>query len=169
MKGGEKMNKLVLVLAMLSLMGAFAMAESLQITTIVGDQPISFALTPDTLDFGTLIPGGSAGNSVAPITFTVNSGNQDVSLTVTDVTTDILGNNLFTLIDLSKDGSTWADIIGVTETVPCAPVNEVCTYTQVLSWNAKLAIPAKTTPGTKTGTIVYTVTGQPPALTPPTG
>ncbi|MCX6748922.1 MAG: hypothetical protein NT076_04930 [Candidatus Pacearchaeota archaeon] len=157
------MKKLVLVLAMLSLVGGFTMAiNSLPIATLVGDEPTQFTLTPTTLDFGTLIPGGASGESTDTINFTVNSGNQDITLTVTDVTTDI-GNDLFKLIDLSKNaGGNWADIMGFSETVLCTSVSDVCTYPTSLIWDARLAIPAKTIPGTKTGTIVYTVTGQVP-------
>lgn len=153
------LSALVLAVMMLGVIGV--VSGGLPTTVIVGDEEITFNLQPETLSFGTIVP-GETGNSIAPITFQVTSGNVDVTLAVTDITGDAPLKNIKSRDTDDLEG-VWTDLKGKSGTVLCAPVDDICTYPTTLSWDATLTIDPKVVPKTYNGVIVYTINGVAPA------
>jgi hypothetical protein len=167
MKGGDKMKKNLMILAMLiciSLMGSFVSAESTQGINVKIAETINLIITPANLDFGEIIQ-GSVDNvpTNGPIKFSAGAGsNANMNVEFTSVT----ANGLFELMEIETETAVWKLI--TTKPVvqlTCTVVEDICTYADK-DVNAKLKVPAGYPAGTKTGIITYTVTGAAPICTP---
>ena len=129
-----------------------AVDQGLQVT--IGED-IDLLITPSTVDFGTVVP-GSTDNAATngPITFDASGSNVDVHVEVSAVT-----GFPFASTTLLLDGDSTP--VGLFWDLDCTIVNDICTYTTA-STTPTLDIPLSSTPGLKTGSITYTVTGSPP-------
>jgi hypothetical protein len=147
----------ILVLIMIGMMGVVSAFEG---TVIVNNQPIVFTLTPNTLDFGSIIP-GETNPSTFPIVFQVTSANvPSVTIDVTSVEGSTVLNNIKVSNNAWVTERPIQDLAG---TIDCVNVDGLCTYPTSLTWLARLTVPLGTPSGTYTQTITYTINGAPPA------
>ena len=137
----------------ISMMG-FAFAAEQGVEVEVGED-IHLLITPETVDFGTVVPGPNKPAENGPITFDAAGSNVDVTVAVTAVTGfPFAGSTLLLDGDSTPVGLSWL--------LDCVLVSNVCTYA-VAETVPTLDVPLGASQGTYLGTITYTVTGSPPA------
>ena len=152
------MKKLLVFAVMFGIfvgMMGFAFAAEQGVEVEVGED-IHLLITPETVDFGTVVPGpdNPATTNGGLIEFDADGSNVDVTVTVDDVTGfPFAGATLF------LDGD---DPIGKSWFLECVPEDDICTYV-VRSTVPTLDVPVGTSQGTYLGAITYLVTGSPPS------
>lgn len=115
------------------------------------NEGVTLAITPLTLNFGN-VEAGSVDNLGTNIVFNATGSNVDVNVEVINVT----GFPFETGLKLNGNIP-----IGESANLPCAVINNVCTYTNV-EWTTSLTVPIGTPAGLKSGTIVYLISGPSP-------
>jgi len=133
---------------------SFILAVDQGLEVDVGED-IHLLITPETVDFGTVVPGPNKPATNGPITFDATGSNVDVTVTVSDVDGfPFEGSTLLLDGDSTPIGKSW--------TLECTEnVEEVCEY-DLASTVPTLDVPLGTSQGTHLGTITYTVTGPSP-------
>src|SRR3989344_3364276 len=133
----------------ISMMG-FAFAAEQGVEVEVGED-IHLLITPETVDFGTVVPGPGKTATNGPIRFNATGSNVDVHVEVTDVEGfPFEGSTLLLDGDSTPIGKFWD--------LDCVIANNICTYV-VASTVPTLDVPLGTSQGTYLGTITYSVTG----------
>ena len=164
MKGGKKemMKKLLVFLVMIGVMMSIPLIVGDQTVLIEGEEVVNFDLT--NLDFGKVIPG-----DIAPATSTLTlSPSNNVDLTLAIYLAD--GSNpLFDLVimDLSDIGGPPAGDLDIGAADPLianlvdADSDDSATE-QVYDILGSISVPIGISPGPRSATIVYSVTGKVP-------
>lgn len=171
MKGGDDMKKILFLTVMLSAMLVFGMVGVLAASQTVTFNPtgvVNFAVSPS-LTFPAAIPGT---DTSADSTLTLGAtNNEDLSVSII-LQAD--SNPIFTNVKLSTLDSTILGLSG-TPNLTILPTGTPISITlkdvdaegvqtvQDKVITATLSVPLGTLPTVKTGTIIYTATGIPPA------
>ncbi len=150
----KKLFILLTTMMMLGSIGVFAQVEEDQPIIVDVGEDIHLEILPNPLDFGPVLPDTTDNPSTEDITFDATGSNVDVHIEITDVTGAPFEDGL------KIDGT---DPVGQFWDLPCIsdPNTEICTY-DLDTAEPTLDIPLGTSQGSKSGTIVYTVTGPAP-------
>jgi hypothetical protein len=155
------MKRLLVLLMMFGIMAGICsvFVQALDIsgnTTVNGtiDEQVSIQILPDVLNFGTVVPGiEKSGNDV---TFNATGSNENIIIGAS-----IDGSNVFSLAEFNVKG-TWTKINSINFNMNCNPAGSpsVCSY-DFLTMQTRITVPIGTPAGSKTGVIIYTITGTP--------
>ena len=153
--------KKILILVLLSsiiLMSSFVIALDQSVKATISEYT-NVSVTPDILDFGTVLTCSQNNPSSFPITFSAVGSNTNVNIEFTSVTA-----GLFDGISVAKQetNQTWVSIGSKpVVSLSCTKVSNACTYTNVL-FDARLNVPCGIVAGVKSGAITYTITSTTP-------
>lgn len=154
-KGGKMMKKLLVFLVMIGLLGILiglgnvAVAVDQGINVTIGEN-ITIVITPETVEFGAVLPGSSDNDAVEDVSFDPSGSNVDVNVAVTTVSGEPFNSGL------KFDG-----ILAEGEDYDILCVGNPCTYTP-LTLDTTLDVPVGSPSGAQAGTITYTITGTTP-------